>query len=308
MSSTSREVLIYCRSSSDEEDIGMGHVVRCGHLAKVLKDKGVAVHMLTNVTGNGHEYLRRQGLQVRDTWTEEAGDPGDYDFTTDTLIVDLQENDDDFLYRVRPVVNKLIVVVGAGKTITRRTHWIADMVVYQAPQMANQQKNIPGEHVLTGLKYVMINPFYAEVVLTDIKNRGVDILTYIGGGMPEGYVNERITWDSTKVHNYAASCWCDNLHTILPNAKLFVGTMGMIVYEAIACGIRSIVVGRSKDHVDVANKLCFMGVDCLGLAENIGPGELAKAANKALTKPSYKPRVHVDGFGAYRVAEEVLRL
>ena len=297
------ETLIYCRSSSDEDDIGMGHVVRCGHLAKVLMDRGVSIRMITNVNGEGYDYLHRQGL-----WVEDPGDLDGYDFTADTLIVDLQENDDEFLVRVRPFVKKLVVVVGAGKTITERTHWVADMVVYQAPAMSGQVKGVPGERVLRGLEYMIIDPVYIDADCWEGMNL-YDAVVYVGGGAPRDYAQELVGALNSlglRVALQGGVHWKDSISQDLDNTRLFVGTMGMVVYEAMACGVRSVVVGRSEDHVDVASSLHSKGVICLGLAGDVTPHELATVAYKVVGKPFFSK--YVDGFGAYRVAEEVLRL
>ena len=92
---------------------GMGHAVRMGRLAKVLRQRGATVDI--RAYGTDQEPLDRL---LRDN-------PGC------TLVLDRPINSDSFLAQVRPNVKKLMVVVGVGHTITRETQWIADAVLYQ---------------------------------------------------------------------------------------------------------------------------------------------------------------------------------
>ena len=171
-------VLIYCRSGPD---IGMGHVVRCRHLADELRKRGKDTAILTGDKDPGWDYLMRAraaALLAENRWTLETAIEG---LDADTLIVDMMETDNRQLREVRPLVRKLVVIVGTGWSITRETKRLADLIVYQGvghPTLSVLM--VPGARILSGPEHIILGPEYDGGC--GGQKRGVAI--YTGGGVP----------------------------------------------------------------------------------------------------------------------------
>jgi hypothetical protein len=193
------------------------------------------------------------------------------------------------------------------------------MVIYQAPSMSDQIKKVPMEKVVSGLNNIIMAPNYHG---SHVSWEGrADIIFYIGGGLPKGYAEEVIDafkeYDDISAIELGVFKWVNDVCEQLSRAKFFVGTMGMIVYEAMAAGLYPIVINRSKDHERVAAQLA-MGSDAarltnLGLAKNVSPHLFAELSARAMRyqlkrlnggqPPHY---LQPDGFGVYRVAERII--
>jgi len=285
-------IAIYSRSGPNA---GYGHKVRCERLSNALRDRGADVVLINHPEERTMEFSEKIIVDLLGTGK------------TKDLIIDLQENDDEFLRRLRPLARKLIVIVGIGHTITKETHWIADLVVYQAP--FDCARGVPGENIVSGLEYIMIDPSYAVKEKVE-KER--DALVYFGGGVSDEYADEVCTkLRECGIASHRAfwgnKLWVDCLKTDLYASRLFVGSMGMTAYEAIACGVRPIVVCRSLDHVvsaDAIEEDC--GAINMGLIDQVSPIELATTVRFCVDEGATEIARAVDGLGVYRVAQRIL--
>ena len=167
----------------------------------------------------------------------------------------------------------------------------------------------------------MLNPHYANLNIKEEKN--IDVTLYLGAGLHKNLHSSLC--DAFVVQNIEAvqvgefnSTWNNQIHKTLSRSKLFVGSMGMVTYEAIACGAYPIVVCRSEDHMEAAERLVQRGlaINC-GIAtrptkEN-SPENILKIVKEKLasyiTPYSLLPILGqpVDGKGLYRVAREILK-
>jgi spore coat polysaccharide biosynthesis predicted glycosyltransferase SpsG len=285
----------------------MGHAVRCAHLAKALRDAGEDVVMWVQKDEPTKEYFEAMGLDTipvirrfSKSETKELSFPA----SRDRLIVDLMLNDDTFLRSTRPVFEQLVVIVGVGYTITRDTHWIADQVIYQAP--TPRWNGVPGEDVTAGLDHMIIDPQYAE---EPENNRELDAVCYLGGGIgpsEKHIVNAALNKDAAIDWKYLDN-WPGGAFEDMSRARLFVGSMGVTVYEALAAGTYPIVICRSEDHAIPARRLASQQrITFLGLAEEINAELLTQTiSNELLLRSIPQPR-SIDGLGVYRVADKIL--
>ena len=292
-------IIIYTEAGVD---IGMGHVVRITHLARLFKDRGHVVDILTNEAGQ--EYFDAQKLHSID------GKSRKIVMGTDIAIIDHMLTDNDYLRAIRPSVKKLVVIVGAGHTITPETRWIADLIVYQCPSREELYGVVPGEDIISGLNHLILNPLYAQPS-TAPKNR--DFVSYFGGGADKKFAVQLCQALREELFTVSgrssAPGWEDNLYSALQHANNFIGTMGMVTYEAINRGAHPFVFSRSHDHYYIASQLEDMGlVTNLGMLPERGMnvGMYIKTIKKYFKKKKLTNRPVVDGKGAYRVAREIL--
>ena len=172
------DVLIYYEAGAE---YGMGHFVRCKYLGGALKEAGVRIAFISRdrSTLNLLDNLGHQTLQ---------GGVGHIpDYPAPITVIDRMENEDERLRAIHEsTLQKLVVMVGAGHTITWNTHWIADVVIYQAP-INDWAKGVPGERVIQGLKNIVVDPRYAEPVDPQGEERDLDFVTYFGAGIDGAY-------------------------------------------------------------------------------------------------------------------------
>ena len=294
------KIAVYTEAGTE---IGMGHVVRMSHLINLFKARGHHVDIITN--DDGQKYFTSQRHHSIDTKGVKSISEADI------AIVDHMITDDAYLQAIRPSVKKLVVIVGAGHTITPVTRWVADLIIYQCPTREDLYNVVPGEKIISGLDHLILQPQYAYPMSED--DRGNDFLVYFGGGT-KGLFAQKIVAGlrdkGYKVKWVGTSNWDDDLYEALSLATTFVGTMGMVTYEAMATSTYPIVFSRSDDHLTIAGQLTTGNkVTNLGLLP-----ERAMNVDTYITKiiKAHKNRLgrsllrEVDGKGAYRVAREIL--
>ena len=289
------------------EEIGMGHVVRIGHLARLFKTRGHHLDLLTNAVG--HAYFKTLGINSLDVKNEAVV------MQSDITIVDYMLTDDEYLQALRPHTDKLVVIVGAGHTITAMTRWVADLIIYQCPTREDLYSIVPGEQIISGLNHLILHPQYAAQDWKTREDRGNDFMMYFGGGVPPDFEEAlamalqdkgyRVGWKTKQPR------WIPTLYDALRNAKFYLGTMGMAVYEAISTGSYPIVFCRSQDHMEVADHL-----EDMGYAYNLGRLPKISSDFEIDTHVDWILDLHkhamgfpsvIDGKGAFRVAREILR-
>jgi spore coat polysaccharide biosynthesis predicted glycosyltransferase SpsG len=296
------------------EYVGMGHAVRMYYLYQLLKLRGHEVIIYTNE--GGMEFFAPLDVAALPVFV------GDKTIIAhaDIIIVDVMNNDDKFLSEARKCCKKLVVIVGAGHTITNKTRWIADLVVYQTPHNSDLSKWVPGENILQGFPYIMMNPKYAEIDVD--QSRIYDVLTYFGGGMHPRLskaLREALE-ESDLIVKFISDKW-EKPEELLPLSKVFVGSMGMITYEAIMSKAYPIVFCRSEDHVNSAKLLEEKSLlTSYGMVEKASKESsisefmenlynniqsIEDRYNKRWSPASWKT-LSLDGKGIYRVALEIL--
>jgi spore coat polysaccharide biosynthesis predicted glycosyltransferase SpsG len=310
-----KHAVIYTKAG---EDIGYGHVVRMGHLKKLLLARGIATSIWTNEAG--YDYYRSKEI---DSFSRLGGDrivQGG-----DIAIVDYMINSDRYLLDLKQAVRKLVVIVGAGHTITPLTRWMADLIVYQTAELEELKDWVPGEKVLQGLEYIMMDPRFAEVEKPALADRDYDFITYFGGGISEKFSEPLIKELVKRKYKVREVFRGSPMHIAMPQARVYLGSMGMTAYEAIVSGTYPIVFNRSEDHNISAEKLDSLA-GANRLATNMGL--ITRPSKKTAVKemadhietiyehqmsafsgypPQWGQVTKLDGKGLYRVAREILK-
>lgn len=287
-----------------DKEIGMGHVVRMSHLISLFKARGHHVDVVTD--DKGHRYFTSQGQNAIDVKGANTI------VNADIAIVDHMMTDNQYLHAIRPGAKKLVVVVGAGHTITPETRWIADLIVYQCPPREELYGIVPGESIISGYSHIMLDPIYATPM--NELDRGNDFVAYFGGGTKLAFVSKIVGHlrDRDFTVNWvgnASEIWTPGLYEALSLATSFVGTMGMVTYEALATKTKPIVFSRSEDHLEIAEQLADdTQLENLGLLPQRAVN-VDKYVNKIIKAhfTGYDPVPSVDGKGVYRVAREILK-
>ncbi len=283
-------------------EIGKGHAVRMTHLINLFKARGHSVSVITNA--GGYHYFESVGIESFDVKDKNLI------VGADITIVDHMITNGDYLKAIRPRTKKLVIIVGAGHTITPETRWITDTIFYQCPSDLSLYNIVPGEKIISGYDYLILHPKYA---IPKKVEKFVDFTAYFGGGVnlvfatkiigglrDRGYIVE---W-----HGEPGSHWRLDLYEPLSRSKNFIGTMGMVTYEALNRHVQPIVFSRSKDHLEIAEDLQSENIiGSLGLFPD-RPVNLTRIIDNIEEHAENGSRVvdYIDGKGAYRVAREIL--
>lgn len=299
------KIVVYTQAG---KKIGMGHVVRVSHLIDLFKARGHAVDIVTN--NAGYKYFQSKGYHSIDVKGEDV-----VIHNADISIVDHMITDNALLQVIRRTTRKLVVIVGAGHTITPETRWIADLVIYQIFHKNDLHGQVPGEKILSGFEWLILSPKYAAKV--DKPAIATDFVMYFGGGtdnrLAKILANElRNKGYSVTHYGEEGMAWSPDMYVGLLYSKAFVGSMGMVAYEAICTRTRPFVFGRSDDHVEVAEELATrnlvtnMGYFRRAESMKIYADEIARVYARKINEYFWRP-MDLDGKGAYRVAREILR-
>lgn len=297
-------IAVYATSS---EEIGMGHVVRVSHLIDLFKARGHHVDIITN--NDGQRYFKSRGHGSIDAKGTKVV------MEAEIAVVDHMITDNAYLQMIRPGVRKLVVIVGAGHTITPETRWVADLIIYQCPTRDELYDIVPGEKIISGISHLILHPQYASPIVE--KNRSTDFVAYFGGGAPENFSTSIVEGlrDRGFIVDWVGqpgSIWARDLYVALSAARCFVGTMGMVTYEALNRGVKPIVFSRGQDHLEIAEQLAdHFHIDNLGLLPQVlGSMTIDNSLNDiidAYDKSPVRNLPVIDGKGAYRVAREILK-
>ena len=291
--------------ADSDGDYGMGHIVRQHRLAQVLRQRGADVHFWLDQESSPRGIALVAGGQDA---VEEPEEGARY---SDVIIVDRMDNDDKELVYMRQFCDKLVVFVGVGSTITQDTHWIADYVIWQSMEIYQDTPAIFSEKVRTGKDWLILSPSLRDAEPSFLDRRE-GIATYFGGGVNGlGLVPKPHISGKYALGGLAQTDWQDDIGEQLLKSRAFLGTMGMVAYEAISAGLRPLLVSRSKDHEQTALRLEIMGV-----AHNLGlysdwDENTAMRAQVILGGYSggvleVKDYLRPDGWGAWRIAELIL--
>ena len=296
------------------EELGMGHMLRVAQLIKVFEQRGFGMRVFA--------YAKDQlaaDFATEHYWGIWDGEECPPIMFSEVAIVDIMNTNNTLLTQLKARgIKHLVTIVGAGHTVDRDTHWISDLVVYQAPRLSTHFKKVPGENVLTGLSNIMVAPEFAEMSKF---TPSVEAVVYFGGGMSGELLNETVmalneVGISFEIAGHIS--WSYDMKSKYDKSMLYIGSMGMTVYEALTQNLQCIVVGRSPDHCFIAQTLekklgrhviANLGGMDVGSAEDLAY-EIARLASLRLT--TYSPPIcapfSLDGMGVYRVANAIKEL
>ena len=278
-------ISIYCEAG---EKAGLGHITRMRHLKQAFQDRGLKTYLNA---------------------APDDGSAGKWNPSrnADIIIVDVPNNDNELLRKVRWLLPaaKIVVFVGVGQTVTQRTFWLADLVVCQSLDdmwVVNEWTVDFIDKTLAGPSFIVLDPRIRR------QRNGSGIVMYFGAGYSRDYVihsaggvpDPIVFWGDKKIiaderHLYAGIApWPD----ILGIRKEYIGTMGMAAYDAAAAGCKITVICRTEEHLADAKAA---GFSIAGLGEP-SIKQIQKARRRAKTCDL------IDSGGVYRVAERILSL
>ena len=268
-------ISIYCEAG---EKAGLGHVTRMKHLKQAFQDHGLKTYL--NAAADDGSAGK---------WNPSRN--------ADIVIIDVPNNDDELLLKARWLLPaaKIVVFVGVGKTITQRTLWLADLVIYQTIDAIRITSSWPfplANKIVSGAWWIMVNPAIQR------PRTGMGTIMYFGAGYSRDYVFgfRRTVEDGGLIHGNPVpeNAWVDMLRA----SRDYIGTMGMAAYDAAAAGCRITVICRTEEHLADAKAA---GFSIAGLGEP-SIEQIQKAWHRAKTCDL------IDSAGVYRVAEKILEL
>ena len=266
------DISIYCDAG---ERAGLGHVTRMGHLEQALRDRGAYTEL--DVGSESDDFKK---------WRPKYP----------VVLIDVPNNNDGWLHllkHLRPSI-KLIVFVGVGQSITLRTLWLADLIVYQVVRGAGVLQQWPKEFwpkLMTNQEAIMLDP---RIRRGEPKSGAA---VYFGAGYSRAYA-EAIGAAIGRSPTMRADAIVTNWPRLLAHAEEYVGTMGMAAYDAAAAGCKITVICRTEEHLADAKAA---GFSIAGLGEP-SIKQIQKARRRAKTCDL------IDSAGVYRVAERILEL
>jgi len=290
-----RRILIYVSGGGNE---GMGHIIRSSHLANLLQEMGADVLFSYPEVREAliPDWMRCPRSPVPMDPLRQINPVLAADFPLDLFVLDVMFPKDEWVQ----AAPKSVVIVGAGWAITKEVAAAARLLVYQTGFPVFKQK-------ISGAKYLMLGPAY--------KKRGEDktddVLISFGAGIPPEYTN-------ALTEAFPRALMPDQgemLYGLQRMARIHVGSMGMSTYESMAMGCVPIVVCRSTDHANTAEKMDDLGtlITC-GILADAPPKMLVSVVSDVLSRKEWLQQMAkrgmdlIDGNGLQRVAREVLRV
>ena len=303
-----------------------------GNLIELIRSKGFFVYSLVSKTAIDSQYESWIG----DSWLSDARDTINIltENDADILVVDHYGIDYRWQEKVRAVVSKIIVI----DDLANRTH-ICDVLVDQNiwPDQFYRYKNIVPKdcQCLLGPKYALLRPEFA--CLRDKIKKEQCVVAFFGGRDPTGESVKLLTaaldtpllpFDLIIVHGSSiiskelrdSAALRDeivivnnlpNYDAVLATAKYAFGASGSSNWERFCLDVPTSLVSVADNQTMLAAYL-----QELQLVRYLGDG-------RALTKDTYQlelqwlisnwhniqphNRIKVDGFGARRVANIILR-
>jgi len=334
-------VVIRCDGSPE---IGLGHVVRCLALARVLRDAhGCAVTFAMRRGPLGIGMVRDAGFAVT-----EAPPDDDLDYRAwltgvveeadaDALVLDVRDDltlEDVQAVRARTGVRVMVIDDGSERRL------VADDVFYPpVPQVSNLEWPGFGGCLHVGWEWVLLRPEFATEIRRESNEPPVILIT-MGGSDPIGLTPKVVHALALVrrpiecvvligpgfVHDSALAAALDEFphgYTIVRDgdvrermldADLGVLSFGVTAYEAAACALPAAHVCITEDHA--LSSSVFADADIavsLGLAGDVQETRLAEAIDELLAESTRlramgrRARNLVDGGGATRIAEVIAR-
>ncbi len=303
-----------------DHDHGFGHIIRCIRLAHELRARGVECEFLTTedtpgekrivdeflmaFTGRGEDECAVMLEKLQRAWSY------------DGLVIDLEHGPSrELLETVRPVYPTVITLGGVGFAVADPDiiGQLADLQIYQSVGPFDQVRG----KALTGPEWIIVDPKLADCT----PDPNGPIVVARGGGDPHNLTeiamrklegqNLRVICGPARTPISGTIIAPDSLVPYLDGASLYIGALGMTVYEALCAGVPCLVTNWSEDHERTAKVLETLGVINLGQWHEFEDVPLAGLIAPAMLDwrgTSNAGRSLVDGRGGARVAEEICRL
>jgi spore coat polysaccharide biosynthesis predicted glycosyltransferase SpsG len=301
-------ILIYTEGGT----FGLGHVVRCLHLASALKARGIKVKFASPRNEQiGCERIIKSGYSLYD-----------YLAFADAIVIDVEQYPGiEFMREIRQIYRRVILIGGVSYPPADELAPYVDLTIYQGELFDYPTTDT----AFNGPKYLIIDPALADCN----PDYNGHILISMGGRDPMGFTGKalnaiygmgiKIVIVTGPAYTGLVEASKNIDHVVSPpslvpyvnGAALALVTTGMTAYECLAAGVPCVLANISSDHERTAQELGARGV-----AFNQRMMEDSTAIRMAVDfallsgidywqQMSDKARALVDGRGTARVAEVI---
>ena len=268
------------------ENIGLGHLIRCITIAEMFIEVGLKVHFLCGQISNlgktlikdlQFSYTQLQSVGINANSAKEVANIIGAE-TNSKLLVDLpfKKNDDaknfgEFFKNIKSYGITLAVIDGLDSDCASMNIELpTDLIIVPYLNAENRSYNVlQNTHILAGIQYF---PFSGEIIRQARKKKRVatsakKVLICFGGGKVKKE-NRKILdgialckkddWEITIIgevehtqflgQNYVNLNHAKNLPKIMFESDIAILGSGLIRYEAALLGTPSLVFSRNKNH------------------------------------------------------------
>ncbi|PNJ93111.1 UDP-2,4-diacetamido-2,4,6-trideoxy-beta-L-altropyranose hydrolase [Cylindrospermopsis raciborskii C04] len=340
--------------------MGSGHLVRCRTLAEELRLRGADVRFICrDHPGNLVHLLTRSAFSVTvlpgpplcestaEDYTQWLGVSSETDAAEtiealegeipDWLIVDHYGLDRSWQEKLRPQVNKILVI----DDLANRPH-DCDVLLDQNYQLPNHsyEKLVPNDcQLLLGCHYALLSPEYWQYRQTLASRNGKleRVLIFLGGTDPQNITGKVLSALSApefaflhldvvvgssnphklllqqQIQQRPRTNFYENLPhlaQLMAHADLAIGAGGTTTWERLCLGLPSLVISIAENQVPACLALSDVGaIIYLGTANTVKIEDIQNSISSlfhntdTLEKISYGCRHYVDGLGAKRLAQ-----
>lgn len=330
-------VLFRCEG---DENIGLGHAVRCLALANALRENyGCGITFAMARGESGMELVRESGFRIADNSPSAEENVWLSDIMQlhhpDALVLDVRNGVT--RHSVRTWRNQGILVVDLDDPEEKRLE--ADLVFYPpVPQVRRMDWTGFSGELCTGWEWVLLRQEFAAGI-ERISSENPRIMVAMGGSDPH-----RLTFKAIRAleslsgafevmviiglafthreeldlvlrkanHPYHVLENVNDMGNLMAKSDLAIASFGMTAYELAARGVPSILMSISDDHAESASIFADaqMAVS-LGRAEDVSDERLTRVVHEILKDErrraamSRNGRKLVDGCGVERIARAI---
>lgn len=326
------------------QGIGMGHIIRCCALGQELKKSGCKVFFFSALK-EGINSLKKQGFDVECLKTVEPFNAKEVtgfiiEKKVDILVVDSYSVSQDYFNQMKKVVKRLVYIddinafdynvdILINYSISAKKHDYKNLNreirILLGPQYAllrKQFQNIPFRKMNESVSRIMITsgaadkfdtiPLIIKAILEDDELKDKEINVIIGNS----FNNTEIIKDfSSQNKNIILHQNISDLSDIMLSSDIAISAGGSTLYELCACGIPSLSYIIAGNQEKSAQALSEQGIiECMGWHNKLSTNMISKKIKELCNdyekrkELSLKMQKLVDGRGAQRVAEEIVRL
>ncbi len=333
-----RRVLLRC---DGDGQLGLGHVSRCLAVAEQLRSRhGLGIVFAMVRGAEGFARVERAGFRLEvcpegvseARWLEDLARGYDPAAAVFDVRTDLDRS---VLSRLR---SRGAVTATIDDGSPRRLE--ADLTFSPpTPQFRDLDWSDARARPLAGWDWVILDPAFARAARPG-DNPVPRVLITMGGSDPAGMTLKAVRAVARVVHPchvsvllgpgfshrraldalteelvrpYEILCDPDDLPALFCRTDLAVASFGVTAYELAACGVPSVLLGLTDDHVASASALKRAGAAlCLGRHDAVDDETLIRTVDGLLADPARRSRMgrraagQVDGLGARRVADRIV--
>jgi spore coat polysaccharide biosynthesis predicted glycosyltransferase SpsG len=314
--------------------VGMGHVMRCLALARILRDEhGCDVSFRMHEDPVGISHVRKSGWPIAQVERDDLGAAGD----CDAIIIDLPAGvSADEMKALRRRNERALIILMHGMCSGRLQ---ADMIIGPMERLSDAASwvGFRGQRY-EGPAYAILDSAYAELPKrTTIVPEVPRLLVTMGGSDPYGLTLQALhALDAMRdedhfecavalgpafMHERELQAWLagahrsyeikrqNSLRDLMMESDLAIVSYGTTVYELAATGLPSIALSITEDHAQSAEIFARGGsLISLGLYSEVSPERLQSCIRELLRDATRRAamaragQLLVDGKGAERVA------